>query len=149
MTVKTCVSRAEDHRSSPERTRIFSVSLTIRKSSDLKPTSHDTSLGKRRNENRSRSTLPVLHKTGRKQRLTPNRIYIWCFCDDKRVRHEERMAPKCIWYCWCHMTHLSVASARISLVEVAAGISNVLAHIIERLSRRCLSLSDRDSPLGC
>jgi hypothetical protein len=89
----------------PERTRISSFSLTIR-TSRLEPDKPEYQFGQRRNEKLSRLTLPVIRKTGCEPQLAPNRIDIWCFCNNKGVRHEEKMAPKCFWCCWCHMTSL-------------------------------------------
>jgi hypothetical protein len=130
----------------PERTRISSFSLTIR-TSRLEPDKPEYQFGQRRNEKLPRLTLPVIRKTGCEPQLAPNRIDIWCFCNNKGVRHEEKMAPKCIWCCWCHMT--SLERCCFGQVRTAVGTRNVLAQVIKRLSGRCLSLSDRDSSLGC
>src|SRR5260370_18741948 len=109
MIVKTCVSRPKKE-GVDEAYRCKSTCKDIFRQSHypdiqrLETDKHqDTRLSKRRNENHSTSTLPILHKTGPKPWLTSNRIYIWCFCDDKGVHREERMAPKCIWCCWRHI----------------------------------------------
>ena len=47
-----------------------------------------------------------------------------------------------------HISGVSLVSVRFSPVEAPVGIWNVLARVIERLSRRCPSLSDRDTAKG-
>jgi hypothetical protein len=65
---------------------------------------NDTGLGKGWNEDDPTSKLPVLNKTSRKSRLTPDRIYVWCLGDDERIDCEERVTPKRVWCGGCHVT---------------------------------------------
>src|SRR5258707_11082713 len=78
-----------------EHAKITSSSFAIGTSSDLRPTSTRIP-GWANNGTRTTRDLrfPVLHKTGCESRLTSNRIYIRCFCNDKRIHREEKMGTK-------------------------------------------------------